>query len=96
VVATSPLRMNTLHTGASTILLLPNIPPSRDRPYQPVIPLGVKIECSSIAREETPGMKEALASAQSRWEVELEAAPLPILAPVNYLETSKTGVCAII
>jgi len=63
VVAAFLFRVSSLYAGASIIPLLPNIAPSRNRAYQAIISLRVKIEGSPIAREGTTGAKEALASA---------------------------------
>ena len=89
-------RVSPFHTGASIILLLPNIAPSRDRANQTIISLGVKVEGFSIGRQGAGGAKEALASAKGCRAAELEATTLLILTPVNYPETSKTSIPTII
>ena len=56
------LRVGPFNTGAVIILLLPEVSSSRDRAYQAVIPLRVKVEGFSIGRQEAGRMEEALTS----------------------------------
>jgi hypothetical protein len=75
---------------------LPDITAPGDRSYQPVISLRVKIESFPIARNGASRAKDTLAPAQSCRTTELETPSSLILAPVNYLETSKTGIATIL
>ena len=94
--ATLFLGISPLHTGASVVLLLPQVSSPGGRAYQAIISIGVKVEGLSIVRQGAGGAKEALASAHGCRATKLETTTLFVLAPVNYIESSKTGVCAII
>jgi len=43
-------RVSSLHTGAGIVFLLPEVGSSRDRAYQAIISVRVKIEGFSIGR----------------------------------------------
>ena len=49
-VAALLFRVSSLHAGASIILLLPLVSPSRDRAYQTVVSVGMKIKASPVGR----------------------------------------------
>ena len=94
--ATFLLGVSSLHTGASIILLPPDITPPGNRAYQAIIPLRVQVEGFSIGREGAVRAKETLTLVQGCWATKFEATTPLVLAPVNHLETGKTGIGAII
>ena len=59
-VASLLLRISSLDTGASIILLLPQVSASGDGAYQAVVSLWVKIKGSPVAGLGTSRAKEAL------------------------------------
>jgi hypothetical protein len=93
--ATFFLGVSPLHTGASVILLLPQVSSPGNRAYQAIISIGVKVEGLSIGRQGASRAKEALASAHGCRATKLEATTLLILTPVNHPGTGNTGIAAI-
>lgn len=89
-------RVSSFDTGASIILLLPEVSPSGDGTYETIISFRMKVKGASILGIGTSRSEKTLAFAYCCGAAKLKSAPLFFFTSINRFKASKAGIVAIL